>query len=153
MNWNGKDVELYLREKQFIDTAIVPLISLGLGDNMKQSASQGEFISLLTLHLEHQFRGRMLLFPPLTYLLESDENLKKNTLQEWEGTLKENGFLHVFYITSDSFWRDIKEPFSENIIWLPSIPLENMEEKFKHSLLEDQVKQLINIIVQKWQNI
>jgi len=31
MNWNGKDVELYLKEKQFIDTAIVPLIPVSLG--------------------------------------------------------------------------------------------------------------------------
>ncbi|KQL53714.1 hypothetical protein AN964_09510 [Heyndrickxia shackletonii] len=153
MNWNGKDVELYLKEKQFIDTAIVPLLPVSFGENLKQSASQGEFITLLTLHLERQFRGRMLLFPPLTYLSESENMKKLNLLQEWEVKLKENEFSHVFYITSDPFWRDRNESFPDNVIWLPSIPLESMEEQFKHSILEDQVKQLINIIVQKWQNI
>ncbi|PTY84022.1 hypothetical protein B5V90_16235 [Heyndrickxia sporothermodurans] len=28
-----------------------------------------------------------------------------------------------------------------------------MDEQYKHSIMEDQVKQLINIIVQKWQTI
>ncbi|MGV3465791.1 MAG: YpiF family protein [Heyndrickxia sp.] len=153
MHWNGKDVELYLKEKQFIDTAIIPLIPVSLGENLKHSASQGEFINLLTLHLERQFRGRMLLLPPLTYLSETEDTAKFNLLHEWEGKIKESDFSHVFYITSDSFWREKNETFSDDVIWLPSIPLENMEEQFKHSILEDQVKQLINIIVQKWQNI
>jgi len=153
MNWNGKDVELYLKEKQFIDTAIVPLIPVTLGENVKQSASQGEFISLLTLHLEKQFRGRMLLFPPITYLSESEDSRKSSLIQEWEAKIKESDFTHVFYITSDSYWRNVKESFTDDIIWMPSIPLENMEDQYKHSILEDQVKQLINIIVQKWQNI
>lgn len=95
----------------------------------------------------------MLLLPPITYLLETDEARKLNLLHEWEEKIKESDFAHVFYITSDSFWRDKNESFSDDVIWLPSIPLENMEEQFKHSILEDQVKQLINIIVQKWQNI
>ncbi|WP_283955948.1 DUF2487 family protein [Heyndrickxia sporothermodurans] len=38
-------------------------------------------------------------------------------------------------------------------MWLPSVPLEHMDEQYKHSIMEDQVKQLINIIVQKWQTI
>jgi hypothetical protein len=152
MNWNERDVELYLKEKQYIDTAIVPLLPVTLGENIKQAASQGEFVNLLTLHLERQFRGRMLLLPSLSYLSETEENKKIILLQEWEAKIKESGFSHIFYITSDSSWREMKDVNLSQLIWLPSIPMEHMDEQYKHSILEDQVKQLINIIVQKWQN-
>lgn len=152
MNWNGKDVELYLKEQQFIDTVVVPLLPISFGTEMKQAASQGEFIDLLCMHLERQFKGRMLLFPAFTYLTNLDHDQKLDMLQSWEVKLKESGFSHIFYLTSDSSWRD-QGKVKDQVIWLPSVPLEHMEEQYKHSIIEDQVKQLINIIVQQWQTI
>ncbi|MGE6258828.1 YpiF family protein [Heyndrickxia sporothermodurans] len=152
MNWNGKDVELYLKEQQFIDTVVVPLLPISFGTEMKQAASQGEFIDLLCMHLERQFKGRMLLFPAFTYLTNLDHDQKLDMLQSWEVKLKESGFSHIFYLTSDSSWRD-QDKLKDQVIWLPSVPLEHMEEQYKHSIIEDQVKQLINIIVQQWQTI
>ncbi|GIN85674.1 hypothetical protein J6TS2_20600 [Heyndrickxia sporothermodurans] len=152
MNWNGKDVELYLKEQQFIDTVVVPLLPISFGTEMKQAASQGEFIDLLCMHLERQFKGRMLLFPAFTYLTNLDHDQKLDILQSWEVKLKESGFSHIFYLTSDSSWRD-QDKVKDQVIWLPSVPLEHMEEQYKHSIIEDQVKQLINIIVQQWQTI
>ncbi|MGE8204321.1 YpiF family protein [Heyndrickxia sp. NPDC080065] len=152
MNWNGKDVEVYLKEQQFIDTAVVPLLPISFGTEMKQAASQGEFIDLLSMHLERQFKGRMMLFPALTYLTSISNEQKMDMLQSWEVKLKESGFTHIFYLTSDSIWREQGE-IAKQVIWLPSVPLEHMDEQYKHSILEDQVKQLINIIVQQWQTI
>lgn len=152
MNWNGKDVEVYLKEQQFIDTVVVPLLPISFGTEMKQAASQGEFINLLSMHLERQFKGRMLLFPAFTYLTGTDNVSLIDRLQSWEVKLKESGFSHIFYLTSDSYWRS-EEKIKNQVIWLPSVPLEHMDEEYKHSILEDQVKQLINIIVQQWQTI
>lgn len=152
MNWNGKDVEVYLKEQQFIDTVVVPLLPISFGTEMKQAASQGEFINLLSMHLERQFKGRMLLFPAFTYLTGTDNESLIDRLQSWEVKLKESGFSHIFYLTSDSYWRS-EEKIKNQVIWLPSVPLEHMDEEYKHSILEDQVKQLINIIVQQWQTI
>lgn len=152
MNWNGKDVEVYLKEQQFIDTVVVPLLPISFGTEMKQAASQGEFINLLSMHLERQFKGRMLLFPAFTYLTGTDNESLIDRLQFWEVKLKESGFSHIFYLTSDSYWRS-EEKIKNQVIWLPSVPLEHMDEEYKHSILEDQVKQLINIIVQQWQTI
>ena len=73
-------------------------------------------------------------------------------LQNWEVKLKESGFSHIFYLTSDISWRE-QDKTEGKLIWIPSVPLEHMEEQYKHSILEDQVKQLINIIVQQWQTI
>ncbi|MCM3453496.1 YpiF family protein [Heyndrickxia oleronia] len=152
MKWNGKDIDLYLKEKQFIDTAVVPLLPIAIGSEMKQAASQGEFIELLSLHLERQFKGRLLLFPAFTYLNTLEDHQQMDMLLNWEVKLKESGFAHIFYITSDISWRE-QEKTEGKLIWTPSIPLEHMEEQYKHSILEDQVKQLINIIVKQWQTI
>ncbi|MED3654062.1 YpiF family protein [Heyndrickxia sporothermodurans] len=151
MLWNSKDVEVYLKEQQFIDTAVVPLLPISFGHEMKQAASQGEFIDLLSMHLERQFKGRVLLFPAFTYLSTLEKEQQMNMLQNWEVKLKETGFSHIFYLTSDSSWSNQEK--IKDIIWLPSVPLEHMDEQYKHSIMEDQVKQLINIIVQKWQTI
>ena len=152
MKWNGNDIETYLKEKQLIDTAVVPLLPIAIGSEMKQAASQGEFIELLSLHLERQFKGRLLLFPAFTYLNTLEDHQKMDMLQNWEVKLKESGFSHIFYLTSDISWRE-QDKTEGKLIWIPSVPLEHMEEQYKHSILEDQVKQLINIIVQQWQTI
>lgn len=152
MKWNGNDIETYLKEKQFIDTAVVPLLPIAIGSEMKQAASQGEFIELLSLHLERQFKGRLLLFPAFTYLNTLEDHQQMDMLLNWEVKLKESGFSHIFYLTSDISWRE-QDKTEGKLIWIPSVPLEHMEEQYKHSILEDQVKQLINIIVQQWQTI
>ena len=38
MKWNGNDIETYLKEKQFIDTAVVPLLPIAIGSEMKTSS-------------------------------------------------------------------------------------------------------------------
>ncbi|MGD6966806.1 DUF2487 family protein [Rossellomorea vietnamensis] len=152
MNWNGKEVETYLKEKKYIDTAIIPLLPLGFGEDMKTSAAQGEFISLLAMHLEHQFKGRLMLFPSFTYLKTEEEGSAEKRLQEWRSSMIDSGFQYVFFLTSDSDWRFASDELERSLMWLPSIPLDNMDEKYKHSIMEDQVKQLLNVIVKKWQS-
>ena len=37
------------------------------------------------------------------------------------------------------------------LFWLPSIPLEYVDEKNRRSIIDDQVRQLSPLIVQRWQ--
>jgi hypothetical protein len=150
MNWNVKDIELFETEKEYIDTAVIPMIPIDFINDIKSSAAQTEFISLLTLHLERQFKGRMMITPPFTYLMGTNEG-KTGEVQEWETRMKESGVKHVFFLTSDSEWKKSEQAFNDQLIWIPSIPLEHLDEQYKHSIMEDQVKQLLNVIVQKWQ--
>lgn len=65
MNFIVKDVEQFQAQKQFIDTAIVPLVQLDFSDQgMKQSSSASEYLMTLTNFIEQQFKGRLLLLPP-----------------------------------------------------------------------------------------
>ncbi|MGR3764822.1 YpiF family protein [Rossellomorea sp. NS-SX7] len=150
MNWNVKDIEVFETEKEYIDTAVIPLIPIDFSNEIKASAAQTEFITLLTFHLERQFKGRMIMTPPFTYLMGTTEG-KTGELQDWETSLKESGVKHVFFLTSDSGWKKSEQTLNDQLIWVPSIPLEHLDEQYKHSIMEDQVKQLLNVIVQNWQ--
>jgi hypothetical protein len=117
---------------------------------MKQSASAGEFITLLTGYLERQFTGRLLLLPPFTYLKSKNGESTISDLKDWEADLVKGEVKHIFYITSEIDWRSWEEELTGTVIWLPSIPLEHMNESQKLSVIDSQVKQLLDLFTQKW---
>jgi hypothetical protein len=150
MKWVSKDIETYLTAKEYVDTAVVPLFSVSFGSDLKQSASNAEFISLLSSYLERQFTGRMLLLPPFTYLNTKNPEEKLNELKKWEENIIVNEFKHIFYITSESDWKLYETQLEGSLIWLPSLPLEHLNDSQKVSMIESQVKQLLNLFTQKW---
>jgi len=151
MEWKAKDIDVYLKEKEYIDTAVVPVVPVSLGQQMKQTVEKGEFIHLLSLHLERQFKGRMLFFPPLTYFTDISDSLKAEMLLEWGKKIKKNDFKFVFFLTSDPEWRNMREVELSNLLFVPSVPLEHLDEQYKQTIMEDQVKQLMKDIIKGWQ--
>ncbi len=151
MKWSPQDVDVYLKSKEYVDTAVIPLFPVAFEGEMKQAAAMTEFISILTGQLERQFRGRLMLLPGFSYMKTKDDEKLIEDLKFWEKQLLENGFSHVFYLTSDPVWNSLQNRLSGSVIWLPSIPMEMMEEKAKISIIESQVKQMITLFTQKWQ--
>lgn len=152
MKWVSQDIEMFLKEKQYVDTAVLPLLPVSFGDDIKQSLAMTEFISLLSVQLERQFRGRLIMLPGYAYLKSAGEESLLSGLGEWEAELKAQGFKHIFLLTSDSMWKSLEDRLEGGLIWLPSLPLEHMDENYRNSILDDQVKQMLNLFVQKWQN-
>ncbi|WP_160721331.1 YpiF family protein [Bacillus sp. USDA818B3_A] len=152
MKWVPQEVETYLNAKEYVDTAVIPIYSISFGEEMKQSAAAFEFISLLTGHLERQFTGRILLYPPFTYLKKDNMEHTLNSLVNWEENILKSEFKHVFYITSELDWRMHEQKLGGSLIWLPTLPLGNMSESQKMEVVDSQVKQLLSIFTQKWSN-
>ncbi|KAF0818795.1 MULTISPECIES: YpiF family protein [unclassified Cytobacillus] len=152
MKWISQDIEMFLKERQYVDTAVLPLLPVSFGDDIKQSVAMTEFISLLSVQLERQFRGRLIMLPGYAYLKSASEESLISGLGQWESELKAQGFKHIFLLTSDSMWKTFEDRLEGGLIWLPSLPLEHMDENYRNSILDDQVKQLLNLFVQKWQN-
>lgn len=150
MKWISKDIETYLSAKEYVDTAVIPLFSVTFGTEMSQSASNAEFITLLTNYLERQFTGRLVLFPPFTYLKSDDSENIVNQLKNWEENIEKNEFKHIFYITSESEWKLHEDKLLGSLIWLPSLPLSALNEQQKNSMIESQVKQLLDLFTRKW---
>jgi len=151
MKWMTQDIEMYKKSKEFVDTAVMLLLPVSFEDDMKQSASMSEFISLLSFQLERQFKGRIMMLPSHSYLKSLTDVKLVNDVKEWEGKLFTEGFTHIFHLTSDSFWKQYEDKLEGNLIWLPSLPLEHLDESNRNSILEDQVKQLVYLFLQKWQ--
>ncbi|WP_445479983.1 DUF2487 family protein [Lysinibacillus irui] len=149
MYFNANDVTSFMAQKDFIDTAIVPLVSIDLSsEKMKQSGAEVDFVMSLTSFIEQQFKGRLLVMPPFSYMT----SLKNEDLpQQLEAQLHNAGFKHVFFITCDHFWTNSGDIV--NIIWLPAIPLESMDASVKKSILEDQLRQVIPMLSTKWAQI
>ena len=145
MNWNANDMDTYMQQKEYIDTLLVPLLKIETNpENMKSSSSSTEFLMHLSTFMENQFKGRIMLLPPFSYTQSMD-------LEILAGSLKKDinlmGFKHVFYLTTDSNWTTDN---LENLIWLPSIPLESMDKQLRQKIIEDQLRQVLPLLTKKW---
>lgn len=146
MNWNAKDLDTYLGQKEYIDTLLVPLLKIEtIPDQLKSSASSTEFLMHLSNFIETQFKGRMMVLPPFTYtqstsLTEMGEVLQKD--------LQQMDFKHVFYLTTDREWTDVD--MQGEMIWIPSIPLESMDKQLRQTVIEDQLRQVLPTFTKAW---
>lgn len=148
MHWNGKDSTVFQAQKEYIDTAVIPLILIdGSNQGFQFAASAADFTLSLANVIENQFKGRIVLFPSFSYLKKQD---KPALLEDWREELNKAEFKHIFFITSDREWSTMVE--DKNVIWIPSIPLDSMDQKMKNSILDDQLRQLVPILAEKWSN-
>ena len=149
MYFNANDVTSFLAQKDFIDTAIIPLVGIDFtAEKLKQSGAESDFLLSLTAFIEQQFKGRLLVMPPFSY----STALKNEELPaQLEAQLHTAGFKHVFFITCDHFWTNIGDVV--NVVWLPAIPLESMDMSVKNTILEDQLRQVIPVFSTKWSQI
>ncbi|MCH1624734.1 YpiF family protein [Fredinandcohnia quinoae] len=151
MKWTTKDIDVYLQAKEYVDTAVIPLIPISWKDEVKSTVAMGEFITILSNEVERQFKGRIILFPAFTYMKSEELLSSKERLANWTSEMKESGMKHFIFITSDSNWKVVEQVLQGSLIWLPTLPLEYVEEKYKQSMLQDQMKQLISVFMNIWQ--
>lgn len=146
MNWKAQDLDTYMQQKMYIDTLLVPLLPIDTAaDRAKNSASSAEFLMHLTNFIEGQFKGRMMVLPPLSYTQSTNYEQFAETVNK---DFAETEFKHVFYLTTDRNWID--QQVDGEVIWLPSIPLESMEPKLRQSVIEDQLRQVLPTFTKKW---
>lgn len=150
MKWVTKDIDMYLQAREYVDTAIIPLVPLSWSNDLKTTVVMGEFISIMANEIERQFKGRLVLFPPFTYRKLDSIDLHFERLSLWAAELTENGMKHIFYLTSDSDWKQVESQMGQTLVWLPTIPLEHVDEQYKRSLINDQMNQLMPIFINEW---
>ncbi len=151
MKWQAKEVDLYLQAREYVDTAIVPLIPISWGSDLKSTVQMGEFITLISDELERQFKGRVYQFPSYTYLKSDKVEERLAAINRLDDHLKDNGFAYIIYLTSDVEWKQLEADMKDTLLWIPSIPLEHMEPKYKQETLSNQIKQMLPIMTNKWQ--
>ncbi|MFA9556164.1 YpiF family protein [Evansella sp. AB-rgal1] len=151
MKWSAKDMDLYLSSKEYVDTAIIPLIPLNWESDPKGKISMGEFTSILVEELERQFKGRVFQIAPFTYLTSENEQEKLNRLREWDKHFFNNGFKHIIYVTSDVDWKKVERDIPDMLVWVPSLSLESMDDTYAKEIINQQLKQILPLVTNKWQ--
>ncbi|MBT2649269.1 YpiF family protein [Bacillus sp. ISL-34] len=150
MKWTAKDLDMYMQSKEYVDTVLIPLVPLSFRGQMKQTGSMNEFLTILSLEIEKQMKGRILLLPTFHYL--SDEMDKVERLKHWANEVKENNFEHVFFLTSDFEWKKEEPELENNLVWIPAIPLEGLEIEQAREMINQQVLQILDIFSYNWKN-
>ena len=146
MYYIPEDVKQFINNKQFIDTAVVPLVSISFEEQKSiHMSSAADFLMGLTNFIEQQFKGRLMVMPPFTYFDEKQEMLNIDLIHQ---QLLVSGFKHIFFITCDNLW--VKCNNSLEVIWLPAIPLESMDKGVKQRILEDQLNHVIPRFTSSW---
>ncbi|MGE7184738.1 YpiF family protein [Peribacillus sp. NPDC006672] len=150
MKWTAKDLDMYMQSKEYVDTVLIPLVPLSFGGQMKQTGSMNEFLTILSLEIEKQMKGRILLLPTFHYL--SDEMDKVERLNRWANEVKEKDFKHIFFLTSDFEWKKEERELENNLVWIPAIPLESLEIEQSREMINQQVLQILDIFTFNWKN-
>ncbi|AMM93674.1 YpiF family protein [Peribacillus simplex] len=150
MKWTAKDLDMYIQSKEYVDTVLIPLVPLSFGGQMKQTGSMNEFLTILSLEIEKQMKGRILLLPTFHYL--SDEMDKVERLNRWAKEVKEKDFKHIFFLTSDFEWKKEERELENNLVWIPAIPLESLETEQAREMINQQVLQILDVFTYNWKN-
>lgn len=153
MRWTAKDISMYFQSKEYIDTALIPIIPIAFDETGKEAANGSEFIQLIALEIERQFKGRILLLPAFVHFLNEAESEKQKLLKRWFLELSKENFHYQFFISSDLSLKPVIEKLGGELIWLPSIPMEHLDESNKSMIIDQQAKQLLSFFVEKWQRV
>ncbi|MRX70984.1 DUF2487 family protein [Bacillus lacus] len=147
MKWTTKDAELYSHSKEYVDTAIMPILFAGGNPSDKAAAGEAEFVQVLSHELERQLKGRLYLYPSLPVKDAGEEAFQ--AAEMWHRELSVQ-FKHVVFLTCRREWKEEESSLRDHVIYIPPVPLEHMDQQLRDSVIRDQIQQILNILLQKW---
>ncbi|KAA1040191.1 DUF2487 family protein [Macrococcus equipercicus] len=140
MLFNYRDLKELKHQLEYIDTAIIPVIEVDYRGQLMAIVDQYEVIQMLTLDAENQFKGRVLLVPPVQ--VQEDYTLPVVIGEQLKGF----GMKHILFVTPmTSRLETAEDQFKVNIF-----PLASMDDHFKQEMMEGQVKDLMRRIIAMW---
>ena len=153
MKWSNSGIVQYIGAKEYIDTAVIPLVPFGLDqeDNLQKSALQHETMQFFSNELEKELTGRLIMAPFYTYLMKKDLKLEAERLEAWMKELESSGFKHVFLLTFDPAWRKQNKSLTEELIWIPCADGSNMPAAEFHQTIRSQARDVMDLMMTSWE--
>jgi secreted Zn-dependent insulinase-like peptidase len=109
MKWELTSADQFIEAKEYIDTAIVPLIKIELGEQYKPVLKSSTWITGVASGIESKLMGRVMLFPVYSYTgLEKEEHLIAN-LYTYVNHLQQHGLKNVIFLTHNQMAKSMKE--------------------------------------------
>lgn len=139
MLFNHQDLKTLNDQLEYIDTAIVPVVPVDYTKHLLDIADHYEMIQYVTMGVEQQFKGRLLLVPPVQVLST------ETTLDTIEQQLTDFGFKNIIFVAPQRFNLEKEHVHKINIL-----PLETLDNEMKQTFVQDNVKDLMKSIIQIW---
>ncbi|WP_156289225.1 YpiF family protein [Oceanobacillus salinisoli] len=152
MKWRNRDLAQYVKAKEYIDTAMIPLIPFQLVNDqgMETDSFQSEVLSLLSNEMEKELSGRILLTPNYNYIRAANMEMEKDRLNMWVKDIQKQPFKHIFFLAFDSKWKKMEKELDGTLIWLPGVQTGELQSKEMQQMLRDQVSQIGELIRSYW---
>ncbi|MCM2674347.1 DUF2487 family protein [Alkalicoccobacillus plakortidis] len=150
MKWTTKDIDTFQREKEYVDTVLIPLLPLSFQKNLSKAVTAGEYSEAICEELERVYQGRLILSLPFTYQSSESYEGHVQQLQSWIESWKEEGVKHVVLLTSDSAWRELDQKLNGVMIWVPAINLHSLNHKDRANMCSEIAKDLSSIFTKEW---
>ncbi|MRG86392.1 DUF2487 family protein [Salinibacillus xinjiangensis] len=153
MKWKRQDMQQYLKSKEYIDTAIVPLLPFSMEGNDEDLLSltyQHEVMDVFTERLEKEYKGRIFRFPTYSYLATSKIEDEVERLNGYYEQLKTQPFQFVFYLTFDAKWKKHEKNLEGQLLWLPILKDGDIHQEETKKVILDQNEQITDLIRAYW---
>ncbi|MGP4071936.1 DUF2487 family protein [Piscibacillus sp. B03] len=153
MKYQSSDIKQYVQAKEYIDTAILPIIpySFNTDQDLIQLSTQKELIKLYVNQIEGELKGRVFVLPEY-YYLKTDKILEeeKARLKGFVNHINQQPFKYTFLITSDSKMRKIDRDVDAELIWLPGMSAPDLNQQEAQQFIQSQVQEIKMLIQDSW---
>ncbi|WP_026906550.1 DUF2487 family protein [Paucisalibacillus globulus] len=152
MQWTKRDMGVYVGSKEFIDTAIIPILPFQLSQesNLSKSTSKREVLSIFATEIEKELSGRVLLIPNYYYLEYGDKLEEAKRLNSWNEEIQKQPFEHVFILTFDSGWKRFEKDLQANLLWVPGFQADDPNSDEMRQMIRGQVSDVVELIRSYW---
>jgi len=141
MLFNHVDLKELKNNLEYIDTAILPVSNIDMNHQLLTSCDQNETVQLVGMLAEKQFKGRLLLTP--TFFTSGNQY---DHVVSFIQSLKDYGLNNIIILSSDQVeLNDDHELYKVN-----TIPMGDLDDDMKRTLIEDEVKQFMKFIIRTW---
>lgn len=141
MLFNHVDLKELKNNLEYIDTAIIPVSNIDMNHQLLTSCDQNETVQLVGMLTEKQFKGRLLLTP--TFFTSGNQY---DHVVSFIQSLKEYGLNNIIILSSDQVELNV----DHELYKVNTIPMGDLDDDMKRTLIEDEVKQFMKFIIRTW---
>ncbi|WP_204243405.1 DUF2487 family protein [Mammaliicoccus sciuri] len=141
MLFNHIDLKELKNNLEYIDTAILPVSNIDMNHQLLTSCDQNETVQLVGMLAEKQFKGRLLLTP--TFFTSGNQY---DHVVSFIQSLKDYGLNNIIILSSDQ----VELNGDHELYKVNTIPMGDLDDDMKRTLIEDEVKQFMKFIIRTW---
>lgn len=149
MKWELETIDQYVQAREYIDTALVPLIRIEAGESIAGATEAAHFTLAVATAIEAQLKGRILLFPAFSFVQEYSDELLASALNTYAEHVKQSHLKNVVFLTQSS-WVQERElsNIAGDILKVSEDRVLN-EEDPQAAVLQESEK-LVKLFIQIW---